>query len=321
MAENYFVVPEEIHNELIKAALEDRAFAADEALDTARSCASAAKHGIRIYNAIETLRIDRLSGSAVGGCIPRATIQEIHCRYKASRVWNAGRKIGPPVANRALNTCMKIAGEYGIATVSVDNCFHYFWGGGYVMEAAKKGFIAFATSTSLSSDIVPQGGAFPTLGKNSHSWAFPTVESLGFPLLFDSTSATQVIDRIQLIDEVLSAFIGGSLPTLRGKYQNDGEKHTSCFFFQVIHPEAISSGAFAKGRLQRDNVKAVLQDILGHGNEHCYLPGQNEAHAANASAMHGGLLFTKSEIDSLNEIATTCSQAPLKIESFKTLTL
>ena len=43
-----------------------------------------------------------------------------------------------------------------------------------------------------------------------------------------------------------------------------GEKSTSAFYFQVIHPDAISGSGFAQGRDQKGNLKAVLDDILGH---------------------------------------------------------
>ncbi|WP_256199377.1 hypothetical protein [Verrucomicrobium spinosum] len=113
----------------------------------------------------------------------------------------------------------------------------------------------------------------------------------------------------------MGALIGGSLPTIRGggghpdfkdKPLEAGEKRTSSFYFQVIHPDAIGSGLFAKGRNQSQNVKAVLQDILGHGNEKCMLPGQPEADNARHTAKAGGLLFTDAEVEALNEIAEEC---------------
>jgi L-2-hydroxycarboxylate dehydrogenase (NAD+) len=66
----------------------------------------------------------------------------------------------------------------------------------------------------------------------------------------------------------------------------------------------MNAGAFAKGRNQSDNVKAVIEDILGHGNEACMLPGQLEAAAAARSAKNGGLLFSEAEVNAFNEIAT-----------------
>jgi L-2-hydroxycarboxylate dehydrogenase (NAD+) len=73
----------------------------------------------------------------------------------------------------------------------------------------------------------------------------------------------------------------------------------------------MSGGAFAKGRSQSDNVKAVLADILGHGNEKCMLPGQIEADAAQKSTKAGGLLFSKAEVEALNEIAHEAGLKPL----------
>jgi L-2-hydroxycarboxylate dehydrogenase (NAD+) len=116
---------------------------------------------------------------------------------------------------------------------------------------------------------------------------------------------------LSLINEIVAGFIGGSLPTIRSRAPVAGEKQSCAFFFQVIHPEAMSGGAFAKGRSQADNVKAVLADILGHGNEQCMLPGQLEAQAAQRSAQAGGLLFSTAEVAALNEIAHEAGVTPL----------
>jgi len=75
------------------------------------------------------------------------------------------------------------------------------------------------------------------------------------------------------------------------------------FYFQVIHPDAFSGGAFACGRDQMANLKAVLDDIRGHGNEAAMLPGQLEADARKRSDAAGGLLFTAAEVAEFNEIA------------------
>jgi L-2-hydroxycarboxylate dehydrogenase (NAD+) len=65
----------------------------------------------------------------------------------------------------------------------------------------------------------------------------------------------------------------------------------------------LSAGLFAKNRSQIENVKVVIEDILGHGNDSCLLPGQLEAQFAARSEEAGGLLFSEAEIDALNEIA------------------
>ena len=122
---------------------------------------------------------------------------------------------------------------------------------------------------------------------------------------------------LSLINEIVAAFIGGSLPTIRSREIPDGEKRTSAFYFQVIHPDAISGGAFALGRNQQENIKAVIADILGHGNENCLLPGQLEAEWAKRVDAAGGLLFSEAEINAFNELAEESGQARWDLTQFK----
>lgn len=355
MPTSYLTVPTAAHNALVRAAYLHRGYTADEAEDAARFCEMASAHGIRTHNAIKALHLDHLFGSATGGCKPGAEIRVIEKKFAASEVWDAQLKLGQSVAFRAMERCMAMADQYGIGQVSVDNAFHYLWGGGYVMEAARKGYIAYTNCTSTLGEVVPFGGKFPVLGTNPHSWGLPTQDACGFPVVIDWATSTVAMGRVQqlkregkplppgaavdaagnpttdaeaaawllpfgahkgyglsLLIELMGAMIGGSLPTLRGGGAHPdiksqpfpaGEKRTSSFYFQVIHPDAISSGLFAKGRNFSENLKAVLDDILGHGNEGCLLPGQPEAQNAAHTAKAGGLLFTAAEVEALNEIA------------------
>ena len=86
----------------------------------------------------------------------------------------------------------------------------------------------------------------------------------------------------------------------------------------MIHPEGISSGAFAQGRTQGQNVKAVIDDVLGHGNEKCMLPGQLEATFAARSQKAGGLLFSKAEVEAFNEIASHIGHQPFNLATLPT---
>ena len=101
-----------------------------------------------------------------------------------------------------------------------------------------------------------------------------------------------------LLNEIMGAMSGGSLPTVRGVPKDlPGEKFSCNFFFQVIHPEAFDSGNFAHGRNQGTNLKSVLEDILREGNENCLLPGQLEAEFARKSEANQGLLFSLKELE------------------------
>ncbi len=357
----FYVVSPVHHNELVEAAYLHRGYSESEAQAATRFCEMASTYGVRTHNAIKALHLDQLFGSAVGGCVPGAEIEKRPCRFAGSEIWDANLKLGQPVAFEALQRCMELADKYGVGQVSVDNTFHYLWGGGYVMNVAMNGYIAYTNCTSTLAEVVPFGGKFPTLGTNPHSWAFPTQDAVGFPIVVDWATSTIAMGRVQqfkregkqlpegvavdadgnlttdpdaavsllpfgehkgyglsLINEIVAALIGGSLPTIRGRQVEEREKSSTNFYFQVIHPEAMNAGLFAKGRSQQENIKIVLDDILGHGNENCLLPGQIEAEAARQSKAAGGLLFTAAEIEAFNDIARECGQFALKTKKCPT---
>ncbi|MBK1831646.1 Ldh family oxidoreductase [Verrucomicrobiaceae bacterium R5-34] len=353
------IISVEEHNALVQAAYEARGFKSDEALDAAEMCAAATWHGNRTHNALKALHLDDLFGSKNGGCVPGANIDVVENRFSAAEVWNSNKKLGQSVAKRAFDRAIELAEQHGIGMVSVDNCFHYLWGGGYVIEAAKRGYIAYTNCTSTLAEVVPFGGKTPTLGTNPHSWGFPTTEALGYPICIDWATSTCAMGRVQqlkregkelppmaavdadgnpttdpnqvaallpfgahkgyglsLINEITGAFIGGSLPAHRGRTSPSAdEKNSTSFFFQIIHPDAMSGGAFAAGRDQAGNVKAVIENILGPGNENCLLPGQLEAQAAQESEKAGGLLFSDAELAELNEIAEALGRPALTVIS------
>ncbi|MFM2296915.1 MAG: hypothetical protein RL117_622 [Verrucomicrobiota bacterium] len=343
---DYLVIPRQQHDDLVIAAYQSRGYDAAEAAEGAKLAAEAARHGIRTHHALKALHLDHLFGSATGGCVPGAEIEVLPSRFPASEIWNAHKKLGQSVAYRAIERGIELADQYGIAQISVDNAFHYLWGGGYVMEAAERGYLAYTNCTSTLAEVVPFGGKFPTLGTNPHSWGMPTMAASGFPLVIDWATSTVAMGRVQalkregkslppgaavdkdgnpttdphqvasllpfgghkgyglsLINELMAALIGGSLPTHRGRpVPVAGEKSTSAFYFQIIHPDALNGRDFAFGRSQMENLTAVVRDILGHGNENAMLPGQIEAQARKQSDACGGLLFTAAEVAEFNEI-------------------
>ncbi|HEV8541999.1 MAG TPA: Ldh family oxidoreductase [Verrucomicrobiae bacterium] len=343
--ESWFIVSSEWHNEVVRACYLKRGFEAQETEGAVRLCESAARNGIRTHNAIKAFHLDDLFGSKVGGCIPGAPVTKLKSRFPASQVWNANKKLGPPVAYEAMATCIKLAAEYGVGIVSIDNAFHYLWGGAYVLDAADHGFIGYTNCTSALAEVVPYGGKIPALGTNPHSWAFPTQKAIGFPILVDWATSAVSMGRVQqlaregrplpdnvavdsagaittdpkqaagllpfgghkgyglgLIDEIFAAMIGGYLPKLRGHPAAYGEKNSSCFHFMAIHPEALSSGEYVGGCGMEQNVQLVLEDILA-GNEGARLPGAKAAAWRERCRSAGGLLFTESETNALNELA------------------
>src|SRR5918993_1621077 len=324
MANTNYVMPAEVHNALVSKAYQKRGYSAEESDAAARFSELTARHGIKTHNALKALHLDEHFGSKAGGCVPVAKIDKLPSKYKAVQRWNANRKLGQATAFAAMQQCMKLADEYGVGVVAVDNAFHYLWGGGYVIQAAKKGYIAYTCCTAALAEVVPFGGRFPTLGTNPHSWAFPTTEAVGFPVCVDWATSVVAMGRVQqfaregkelkpgwgvdkegnpstdpnkvtalfpfgehkgyglaLIDELMAAYAGGSTPTLRNRWTQGpaDEKRTCTFYFQCIKADAIDGGDFAQGRSQTANVRAVLADIKGHGNDKSIFPGELEARA------------------------------------------
>lgn len=350
MSEVFYTVPVAIHNQLVEAAYRHRGYNAEESRAAAEFSAHASRHGIRTHNALKALHLDHLFGSGSNGCVPNAQIEKHASRFAATQVWNANKKLGQATAMEAMEACIQLADTYGVGMIAVDQAFHYLWGGGYVMNAAQRGYIAYTNCTAALAEVVPFMGKGATLGTNPHSWGFPTTDAVGFPIVIDWATSVIAMGRVQqlaregqqlppnaavdadgqpttdpkaakalipfgahkgyglsLINEIVAGFVGGSIPTIRCREPQSDDKQTPNFFFQVIHPDALSSGSFAKGRDQASNVKAVLRDILGHGNENCILPGQFEAEAAKKSDAAGGLLFSQAEVDSFSELATEAS--------------
>ena len=96
-----------------------------------------------------------------------------------------------------MDRCIELADKYGIGQVSVDHAFHYLWGGGYVMDAAKRGYIAYTNCTASITEVVPFMGSVPTLGTNPHSWGFPTTNAVGFPIVIDWATSVIAMGRVQ----------------------------------------------------------------------------------------------------------------------------
>ena len=342
----FLVIPRQDHDALVSKAYQSHGYTEEESAEGAKLAAEAARHGIRTHHALKALHLDHLFGSGAGGCVPGAEIEVLPSRFPASERWNAHKKLGQSVAYRAIDRAIELADQYGIAQIAVDNAFHYLWGGGYVMEAAERGYYAYTNCTSTLAEVVPFGGKFPTLGTNPHSWGIPAYEKGAPPIVMDWATATVAMGRVQalkregkslppgaavdangqattdpnevaallpfgghkgygmcLLNEIFGGLIGGSIPTLRGRPLGiPGEKNTAVFYFQIVHPDALSGGNFAHGRSQMENLKAVIEDVLGHGNESSMLPGQIEAAARVRSDAAGGLLFTEAEIIEFNAI-------------------
>ena len=139
---------------------------------------------------------------------PRLKLLKRRADSKLPRFGIASINWAKPLLIEAMDACIELADKYGIGQISVDQAFHYLWGGGYVMEAAKKGYIAYTNCTAAITEVVPFMGSNPTLGTNPHSWGFPTTEALGYPIVIDWATSVIAMGRVQQLKRE-----GKSLPS------------------------------------------------------------------------------------------------------------
>ncbi len=346
-----YVFPEDLHTRLVAEVYMSRGYDREESEVAAHYAAMASKYGIKTHAALKALHLEHLFAHGCGLAKGGAKMEVVDTGYAAVAKINANYKLGQPVARFAMQLAMEKAEKYGIGMVVVDKPFHYLWGGGYVIEAAKKGYIAYTNCTATLAEVVPFGGKFPTMGTNPHSWAFPTEGIVGHVVIIDWATSAVAMGRVQqlkreglslppevaidkdgtfttdpnqvfglmpfggkigghkgyglsLIDELYGAYIGGGLPTIRGHKDDagDGRNRASCYVFQAIKPEAMGVGTFSSRAEQDANVKAILGDILGHGNDGAMLPGKIEHQAFLKSQKEGGLIFTEAEVREFTEV-------------------
>ena len=197
--ETYFVLDTETHDRVVSGAFMARGFSAEEAADATHVARTASWHGVHSHAGIKALHLDHHLGSAHGGCEPGATLEKLASKYPAVERWNCHRKMGQSCARQAMQRCMELADTYGTGTVVCDEAFHYMWGGGYVLEAAQKGYIAYTNCPASWAEVVPFGGRSPTLGTNPHSWALPTTACCGFPIVIDWATSMMASGAIAVL--------------------------------------------------------------------------------------------------------------------------
>ena len=76
---------------------------------------------------------------------------------------------------------------------------------------------------------------------------------------------------------------------------------------------------YVKGRSQIQNVKAIIEDMLGHGNEKCLLPGQPEARWGGFQKNTAACCSPQAEIEELNHLAHEVGEPAWNLAEFKSV--
>lgn len=91
---------------------------------------------------------------------------------------------------KAMNLCIQMAIEAGIAMAGVRNSSHFGAAGYYALMAARQNLVGFAASNSYPV-MAPPGKITPTVGNNPFAYAFPAGNK--FPIVVDM--ATSVVSQ------------------------------------------------------------------------------------------------------------------------------
>jgi len=163
--EEFRIVPEALHNDLGDPCLPAPRLHGGGRLVSPPGCAPTQPvTAIGTHNALKALHLDHLFGTGIGEWKPGAQIEVRPTRFPAVQHWNANRKIGQAVAYQAFDTCIELAEKYGVGVVAVDNATHYLWGGGYAIDVAKRGYIAYTNCTSSLAEVVAIWWKIPDAG-------------------------------------------------------------------------------------------------------------------------------------------------------------
>lgn len=185
-----------------QALLEASGADAHEALVVAQSLVDAdlagiASHGIGLLPMY--LERIRLGSVKVGSGVP-----VVASSRGATGVIDAGHRLGPPVADFAMNKAIEKAHEFGVGVVSVRHAFHFGAATRYVSQAASRGCVGVAMCNTRPLMPAP-GGAERLVGNNPLAIAVPTNDDI--PVVVDLALSEAAMGKIRRAQD-----LGESIP-------------------------------------------------------------------------------------------------------------
>ena len=240
-----------------------------------------------------------------------------------------------------------------VAVSSVNNATHFLMPYHAIKAAIDNNIIMMVLATAARSEVTAFGGKRPSIGTNPVTIIVPrkkgpplivdcATSALSFGKLKSMSRAKKPLQPGMAIDkygretldpalatsalpagrlglglglavEAFAALIGGSAPSLRGKFKQGkkGEKHNCCFFFIGIKPASLSGRSFARGRTQAQNLDHVLDSIKLDGGGKIRYPGERRAAMLGLAKKHRGAILPQSAAE---ELARLAAAAGLKVD-------
>lgn len=127
------------------------------------------------------------------GAISLSASPEVAREGGAVALIDAKNTLGAPVSVRAMDICLDLAEEFGIAAASVRNSNHFGMAAYYPLRALPRNMIGLAM-TNASRLVAPTFGTEPMLGTNPLAVAVPAGRA--FPYVLDMATSVRPFGRI-----------------------------------------------------------------------------------------------------------------------------
>ncbi len=135
-----------------------------------------------------------LDGLKAGGINPRPH-RQINSSARSIFVLDADNGLGHPACHQAMNRCIELAENDGIAVGGVKNSNHFGIAGYYAMQAAEQGMVGLCLTNS-GPLVLPTYGRRATLGTNPIAVAVPAGDSP--PFVLDMATSVVPIGKIEV---------------------------------------------------------------------------------------------------------------------------
>ena len=134
-----------------------------------------------------------------GGRINRKPRFKFDQRTISVGILDADHSIGFSAGSKAIDYCVKMAKECGVAVVSVKNSTHGGMMAYYSLKAAREGFFSISMANT-SPRLIPPNGKKPFLGKNPICYAVPVKNKE--PLCYDGSTTHLTGNSVKLYKEL-----------------------------------------------------------------------------------------------------------------------
>lgn len=114
----------------------------------------------------------------------------------ATALIDADAGLGHLAAVKAINLAVEKCKAVGVGAISVFNSHHFGAAGIYAEMAARKGAVAFVTSSARTIAVLPEGGKTPVLGTNPIAFAAPSRGQ--DPFLLDMSTSAAAANKVKV---------------------------------------------------------------------------------------------------------------------------